>query len=293
MKQRIITGFVFALAMAASVIPGYWSIWPPVVLIVVVALIISTEITTALRHCGLRPCFPMVIAGSLLCLLPLAVRYVQPRQSASLIQSAVSLSITLFALLVFMAAGSIVRLLIDGPSAFPDAIATGASIVYIAFPLTCAITMLSHLDGGWLWLIIGLSAPWVSDTFAFFSGSLFGRHLIVPSLSPKKTLEGSIGGIVGSMLSQLLIFYLFRHFLSSSSVLLATSLLFALFSGLLLSIASQLGDWLASGFKRYCSIKDFGHILPGHGGLLDRFDSAFFTLPMTMLLAILFQFIGS
>jgi phosphatidate cytidylyltransferase len=129
----------------------------------------------------------------------------------------------------------------------------------------------------------------MSDVFAYFTGSLLGRHLIVPSLSPKKTVEGSLGGIAGSILSQMLIFHLFRDLLGRSACRSSDYLAFAILSGLLLSIASQLGDWLASGFKRYCGIKDFGDVLPGHGGLMDRFDSAFFTLPVTLILAVLYQ----
>lgn len=288
MKQRILTGLIFTAIIAAFVIPGYWTIWPPIILLAAVAVIASCEISSAMRHCLRRPCLSLVIGGSLFCLLPLAARLIWQLE-VSLLFAAATFAFALFCLLVFMSASVIVRLLIDGPGSFPDAMATGGSMLYIAFPLTCAVLLLTHLDGGWLWLIIGLSAPWVSDVFAYFTGSLFGRHLIVPALSPKKTIEGSLGGIVGSMLSQMLIFHLFRDLLGRPASRPADYLVFAILSGLLLSIASQLGDWLASGFKRYCCIKDFGDVLPGHGGLMDRFDSAFFTLPISLGLAILYQ----
>lgn len=290
MKQRIITGLVFTLVVAAFIIPGYWTIWPPILLLIVVAVIASFEITRAVQRCGSRPCLPLVICGSLFFLLPLLTFFLQA-ETRTLQAVAASVAISLFFLLLFAMAGTIVRLLIDGPKAFPDALATGTILLYVAFPLSCAVLLLTHFDGGWLWLIIGLSAPWVSDVSAFFTGSLLGRHLVVPALSPKKTIEGCLGGIVGSMLSQILIFCLFRKVFGHAGPVQSDYLLFAVLSGLLLSIASQLGDWLASGFKRYCGVKDFGDVLPGHGGLMDRFDSAFFTLPITLVLAVLFQVI--
>ncbi|MDW7656092.1 MAG: phosphatidate cytidylyltransferase [Bacillota bacterium] len=290
MKQRILTGLIFTIMIAAFVIPGYWTMWPPVILLAAVAVIASCEISSAMRHCCRKPNLTLVIIGSLFCLLPLATRLIWS-PDATLFSAVASFALALFCLLVFMAASIIARLLIDGPSSFPDALATNGAMLYVSFPLTCAILLLTHIDGGWLWLVIGLSAPWVSDVFAYFTGSLFGRHLIVPSLSPKKTVEGCFGGIAGSMLSQMLIFHLFRDMLGGSVNRPSIYLTFAILSGLLLSIASQLGDWLASGFKRYCGIKDFGDVLPGHGGLMDRFDSAFFTLPITLILAILYQVI--
>lgn len=288
MKQRIITGLVFTVVIAAFVIPGYWTMWPPLVLFAAIAVIAACEITDAMRHCQCRPCLPLVISGSLFCLLPLATRLI-PLPEEAFYATAVSLAITLFCLLLFMATGTIIRLLVDGVASLPDAAATGGSMLYIAFPLTCAVLLLTHVDKGWLWLVIGLSAPWVSDVFAYFAGSLVGRHLIVPALSPKKTIEGSLGGLAGSMVSQVIVFILFRDWLTGSPVRPAAYFLFAILSGLLLSIASQLGDWLASGFKRYCDIKDFGDRLPGHGGLMDRFDSVFFTLPVALFLSVIYQ----
>lgn len=292
MKQRIITGVLFALAVAAFIIPGYWFWWPPLLFFSIVAVLVSYEIVTAFRQCGRRPCLPVTLAGSLFMLIPWIAARLLPSVNpwADIL---VAFSITLFLLFILMTIGSMIRLLIDGPKAFPDAVATAGIMLYIAFPLTCAVLLLTYVNGGWLWVVIGLAAPWFSDVFSYFTGSLIGRHRIVPLISPKKTVEGSLGGIAGSMLSQMLIFYLFQGILGKISDHPVAILLFALASGLLLSISAQLGDWFASGFKRYCSIKDFGNVLPGHGGLMDRFDSAFFTMPVTFALALVYQLIGS
>lgn len=288
MKQRILTAVIFILIIAIFMIPGYFSIWPPALLFMAVGLITASEITNALRH-RYTPCKTLIMGGVLFGLIPILIFLYQP-VSGPLNQLFCSLAVTLYTLMIYLLITTTARLLIDGPRAFPDAVVTGAGTLYIAFPLASAMTMLTQLDDGWLWLMIGLCSPWISDTFSYFVGSLFGRHAIVPALSPKKTIEGSIGGVLGCMLFQMLIFYLFRNILSAEAGSFRTVYyLFSLLTGFLLSASSQFGDWLASGFKRFCGIKDFGKILPGHGGLMDRFDSVYFTLPVTLGLAVLFQ----
>lgn len=123
-----------------------------------------------------------------------------------------------------------------------------------------------------------LIAAWGSDTAAYFTGSLFGKHKLCPHLSPKKTIEGAIGGIVGSVLLSYLYAFIFE----------IDEIIFVLFVGILGSIAGQLGDLVASKIKRICGIKDYGKIMPGHGGVLDRFDSILLTAPVIYFLYSLF-----
>lgn len=311
MRQRIITGIIFTLAIAVFIIPGYWTIWPPLVLFAGIAVLASHELIGALRHRGLDASYHLATAGSLLILVPLAGGRIFSQAGllvdltgnklqgrfaaglASIERPLISLSLTLFILILFIMVGTMVLLLRKGPDSLPDAASTAAVMGYVAFPLSCPILLLDQVNGGWLWVVIGLASPWVSDVFAYFTGSFLGRHPIVPTLSPKKTVEGFLGGIVGSMLIQTLIFWLFRQQLGHGQTDLPILLLFAMSTGLVLSVASQLGDWFASGFKRWCGIKDFGKIMPGHGGIMDRFDSAFFTLPLTLVMACLYQIVQS
>ncbi|MEA4888430.1 MAG: phosphatidate cytidylyltransferase [Clostridiaceae bacterium] len=288
MKQRIITGVIFTLVIALFIIPGYWSIWPPVVLFTGVAILAAYEIVTVIRQSKLNPSLPMAMAGSLMMLLPLVGSRVFP-EAEGILRPLSGFALTAFALLLFMTITVIALLLKRGPQNMPDAVATAAVMAYVAFPLSCPVLLLDQVPGGWLWVVIGLTSPWVSDVFAYFVGSLIGRHPIVPVLSPKKTVEGCLGGIAGCMLSQMLIFHLFQNILGRPAITQPKYMFYALITGLVLSVASQLGDWLASGIKRWCGVKDFGYILPGHGGIMDRFDSAFFTLPITMIMAMLYQ----
>ncbi len=121
---------------------------------------------------------------------------------------------------------------------------------------------------------------WVCDTCAFFAGKAFGRHKLVPVLSPKKTVEGAIGGVLGSMAVGLIFGYLLYREIHNPNVFYV--LLIITFVG---SIISQLGDLLASGIKRDHNIKDYGKLIPGHGGIMDRFDSVIFVIPCIYFLA--------
>ena len=125
--------------------------------------------------------------------------------------------------------------------------------------------------GKYIYLIVFVGA-WITDIFAYFCGILFGRkgkHKLIPEVSPKKTVEGSIGGVVFCILAMMLFGFIVHKIDSSFS---PNYLLLAL-AGLLLSIVAQIGDLALSVVKRHYGIKDYGFIFPGHGGILDRFDS--------------------
>lgn len=131
----------------------------------------------------------------------------------------------------------------------------------------------------WQYLILlPLIAAFLSDATALFAGMLFGRHKLAPSLSPKKTVEGSIGGFVGAVVGMLL----YGLILQAGFQIRVNYLLLAIY-GLLGSAAAQLGDLSFSYIKREYGIKDYGNILPGHGGILDRFDSVIFCAPLIEL----------
>lgn len=138
-------------------------------------------------------------------------------------------------------------------------------IIYIPF-LLFHITYLDNTKYIWLVFIIAFG----TDTFAYIAGNLFGKRKLCPKISPKKTVEGSIGGIVGSTI--LLIIYTVYFNLEPIWKIIILSII--------CSIISQLGDLAASKIKRTCGIKDYGYIMPGHGGVLDRFDSIIFTTPV-------------
>lgn len=130
-------------------------------------------------------------------------------------------------------------------------------------------TALGDISAGGSFLWIAFIGTWASDTFAFCVGSKFGKHKLCPQISPGKTKEGFIGGIVGTMLTTLGLGVLFGFSLPHMASL-----------GILIAVAATIGDLAESSFKRLTGIKDSGQILPGHGGVLDRFDSIMFTVPL-------------
>lgn len=136
---------------------------------------------------------------------------------------------------------------------------------YIVCGFSAIILIRDMTDGAVFYPLIFVSA-WSTDIFAYFSGMFFGKHKLIPDVSPKKTVEGAIGGIVGNAVCFLIYSVLFLDLVSTQYIFLIAMAPFA-------SVISQIGDLLMSLVKRKFGIKDFGKLLPGHGGILDRFDS--------------------
>ena len=125
----------------------------------------------------------------------------------------------------------------------------------------------------YIWLVF--LGAFASDTFAFLVGKKFGKTKLCPDISPNKTVEGSIGGIVGVIISYAILTYIGNTWLN-----LDLNYLYMVIAGVIAGIAGQFGDLSASAIKRYCGVKDFGNLIPGHGGILDRFDSILFVAPV-------------
>ncbi len=141
-------------------------------------------------------------------------------------------------------------------------------------------------NGEYIYLIAFIGA-WVTDSFAYFCGMLFGRggkHKLIPDVSPKKTVEGAIGGTVFCILSMLLFGFIVER---SVPEIHADYLMFAV-AGLLIAVVAQIGDLAMSVIKRTYGIKDYGKIFPGHGGILDRFDSV---IAVSVVLTVLTRFV--
>jgi phosphatidate cytidylyltransferase len=125
--------------------------------------------------------------------------------------------------------------------------------------------------GAWIFLLV-VVCVWATDTFAYFVGRAIGRRKLAPTLSPGKTIEGSLGGLLGA-LAVGTAFALWLRLPPSHGLVI----------GAIAGIAGQIGDLFESALKRELGIKDFGGILPGHGGILDRFDSLLFVAPLAYL----------
>ena len=170
-----------------------------------------------------------------------------------------------------------------------DAIITLAGTVYIAVPFYHLVMLRSIEDNviltsnsilgdfsvGCILIWLTFIGTWASDSFAYFVGCSIGKHRLCPEISPKKSIEGFVGGIVGAMLCVGALGSYFNF-----------DLVIMLIMGALIAIIGTFGDLVESCIKRYVGIKDSGTLIPGHGGVLDRFDSLLFTAPLVYYIAI-------
>ena len=162
-----------------------------------------------------------------------------------------------------------------------DAMATLVGIFYVVFfCYHLALLGMIPVLGIAVWLVV--ITAFGTDICAYFAGVTMGKHKLCPIISPKKTWEGAIGGVLGSMILCLIFGLIFmKH-----------AIALCLIVGFLGSIISMFGDLTASIFKRKMGIKDYGNLIPGHGGIMDRFDSILFTAPLVYYVVMILSVIG-
>ena len=188
---------------------------------------------------------------------------------------------TAFAFPLFILLISLIVLMLIFVSAYPKYHSSSVihvlfGEIYVASCLGC-LYVLRGMEQGILLTLLVFVSSWVCDTFAYFVGRTIGKHKLAPVLSPKKSIEGAVGGVAGSFLVGLLL----GHFMDFNSLLIAGISAAG-------AIVSQCGDLFASGIKRNYGIKDYGTLIPGHGGILDRFDSVIITAPIIYILSFIF-----
>ena len=156
------------------------------------------------------------------------------------------------------------------------------SVFYIGVALSFLYIVRIHPPSGayLVWLVI--ISSWGCDIFAYLFGMLFGRHPFVPKLSPKKSIEGAIGGVIGAVALGVAYGFIVQKYIPDVKLAPLIFGIICVFG----AAASQVGDLAASAIKRKVGIKDYGKILPGHGGILDRFDSIIIVAPIIYLITI-------
>ena len=164
-----------------------------------------------------------------------------------------------------------------------DAMIVSVMTIYVSFGFS-SLTLLSDMDHGVIMFILWFFLPWICDGMAYFAGRAFGKHKLIPAVSPKKTVEGAIGGVVGTVVL-MMVFALvmqlgFGYKPNYVGMLIMT---------LIACPISMFGDLIASLLKREYGVKDYGNLLPGHGGVMDRFDSCIATGPFIYIVCVLFS----
>ena len=159
------------------------------------------------------------------------------------------------------------------------------SVAYITVSVS-SLSLLRYIDRqvGVYEVVLVFVVAWICDVFAFLVGSAIGKHKLIPEISPKKTVEGAIGGVVFTALLCLVYGFGLDLILTDISV----NYIFLAIIGVVLPVVSQLGDLVASLIKREYGVKDYGKIFPGHGGVMDRFDSVFAISTVLLILCIIF-----
>ncbi len=156
-----------------------------------------------------------------------------------------------------------------------------ASTILISSSMGCLIR-LHEMDNvnGLAYLVMGLCGAWLADSGAYFAGTFFGKKKLCPEVSPKKTVEGFIGGIITNGIIFVLLNMAYAKLLPTlTDNAVTVNYIAVAVLGMALAVVGTLGDLSASVLKRQCGIKDYGNIMPGHGGLMDRFDSVTFVAP--------------
>ncbi|MEP0545299.1 MAG: phosphatidate cytidylyltransferase [Rhodothermales bacterium] len=260
LTQRVLTALIGAPLVVGVVYLGGWFFGG---LMLLVGLLAQREFYGLAEAAGIRPLksVGLVVGGLLIVrsLVPLAV------------------PLAVLGLIVVLVAELYRRL--DGP--IPNVTATVFGAIYPALLVGYFVDLrvlgatggLGDMGAFWLTVVV-VVAIWASDTFAYFTGRAFGSHPLFPRISPKKTIEGSVGGVVGAIVVVVAFKLFLVPFLTWGD---------AAFVGLVCGAFGQLGDLVESLLKRSVGVKDSGHYLPGHGGMLDRIDAMLVAIPVVVL----------
>ena len=268
MKVRILTSIGIAIFGLPILFLSEYLVYPIAIsLLALVALFEMSGLT------GYRNNFWVMIPAALIAAaLPIFAYYATDIKGYALILGA-----SLFLYKIYLFAYTVLK---RGKVNFSGISAHFVTVAYITASFT-ALCLVRYIENGVYYFALVFVASWVCDVFAYFVGRAFGRHKLIPEISPKKTVEGAIGGVVCTTLC----FVLYGFIISRISEFAPKYFVLAIF-GFVLSVVAQLGDLIASLMKREFGIKDFGKCFPGHGGVMDRTDSTVAVAPV-LLAAIL------
>ena len=261
MKTRIISGFIMAPLLIVLYLGGWW-LWAAALLIAVMGL---QEFYKGWNSLDVHP--SKEIGYIMTVLLFVTAIPLSTGTKSNVPQFYENMMVICIWLFLAVAAGLIYGWKIDRRGPY-DSVATVTGLVYIPF-FTYHMILIDMTEYRlFIWIVV--IAAFGSDIFAYFTGYFLGKHKMAPNLSPKKTIEGAVGGLIGSSLLAWLFGFIFMRELA----------LVCLMLGLAGGAAGMAGDLTASAFKRKMGIKDYGTLIPGHGGIMDRFDSVIFVAPV-------------
>ena len=271
MRQRAISAVIFVIAMLAGVFGGSASFF---LLFSTIAIGCLWELNSILFRIEITYNSYRRASGLLVGYLPMLVAGLNQYTDLKILPWA-AFCILLPIFLLFA-----VELLLESEQPFGNISRTLLGFFYVGIPFAVLVSI-AHWNGEYApWQVLGLlMLNWTNDTMAYVTGSMIGRRPFFSRISPKKTWEGTLGGMAFTLLAAYGLHFLIDDFSLAQWMALAVCV----------AIFGTLGDLIESMLKRSAKIKDSGTILPGHGGFLDRFDSFIFVLPFTWLALLLLQ----
>lgn len=274
MKQRIITAVVAFFVLLPVLIFSDTFIFPLGLAVCAVLSVWEMFACVGLKNAWLFTA-PMYVLGAA---FPFLIRYLPDRDLLAPIAICAAVVWTLYAFTVLIFS--------HGKYPLEAVFVASFSLFYIFIGFNAILFIHDCEPGGkYLYYICFLGA-WITDIFAYFCGRAFGKHKLIPDVSPKKTVEGSIGGTVFCILVMVIFGFVVEKLVPEIS---ANLLIFAV-AGVLIAVVSQIGDLSMSVIKRKYGVKDYGFIFPGHGGVLDRFDSVIAVSALLMAFSLFFNF---
>ncbi|CAH0418434.1 phosphatidate cytidylyltransferase [Periweissella ghanensis] len=265
MKTRVITAIVALLVFVPLLFIGGI---PLEILVVLLGLVAVNEILVMRKK--LLISFEAILSN-LAVIVAVLPSYYWPAKTPLLLQQ----QTLLYIFILLMLAHTVVS---KNHFTFDDAAVIILSVFYIGFGFHFFITA-RNMPGGLATLFFALLIVWVTDSGAYLVGRKIGKTKLAPRISPNKTWEGSIGGTVISIIVSAIYLKFFPQAYDWTVMLIIAALA---------SVAGQFGDLIESALKRFYNVKDSGKILPGHGGILDRFDSLLIVLPVLYLLGVIY-----
>jgi len=260
MKTRIFTGIICAILLVTAVI-----VLDPYIIAVIAFLASLVGLFEFYKVTEVADSLPLVILGTLGALLVTLCNLFFKAQFSTFV--------CIWLLLIF-----VTLLVFHEKTEVTSAALTVFSVFYIPF-LFSFVPLVMLLEKGRFLIWFVILGAFATDTFAYFTGVFLGRHKLCPKISPKKTIEGAVGGTLGCGIFFVIFGWLFNTVWQTDFSLVQLFLI-----GLIAAVVAQLGDLSASIIKRKFGVKDYGTLFPGHGGIMDRCDSLIFVAPLIYFL---------
>ena len=279
MKQRVITSIMITLGMIAVLFTSFTVAYP--IVLAILAFIATYEV---LRVFALHKRLFVAIPSYLVAVsMPVTAYVMTEAMGRAPLDFVHVISLVIFSFMLYL---FVVAVFERGRMPFGEFSSAFAMVTYVVASFS-AISLIRYFeDIGLYCLGMILISAWITEVFAYLVGTFFGKHKLIPEVSPKKTVEGSVGGIVFATLAMMLyglLVYWFTRWIPGATPLNPNYLVLGI-SGAVLSVVSQIGDLFASVIKREHGVKDYGWIFPGHGGIMDRFDSILIVSTATMVI---------